>query len=111
EDIFNKQVQNLFKYDELKDLYRLFDESHIKFTSSKELYSFFKKHLRKLLSIESYFKVNYLFSLLIESDKLDASDAVPYQLVSLPKDAVDNRPGFGEPKYPEGKLCDFTQNQ
>lgn len=46
-------------------------------------------------SIKDYFLVNYLFSLLIEADKLDASDTVPYVLKNMDDDCVDAR--FGKP--------------
>lgn len=43
----------------------------------------------KCPSIEHYFLLNYLFSLLIESDKLDASDTKQYELRELPEKVVD----------------------
>ncbi|MCB0596017.1 MAG: CRISPR-associated helicase Cas3' [Lewinellaceae bacterium] len=39
--------------------------------------------------IQDYFFLNYLFSLLIEADKLDASQTAPYTRIPLPADAVD----------------------
>lgn len=46
-------------------------------------------------NIQDYFLVNYLFSLLIEADKLDASDTTPYLPKSIESDLVDKR--FGVP--------------
>ncbi|MBC8179813.1 CRISPR-associated helicase Cas3', partial [candidate division KSB1 bacterium] len=44
----------------------------------------------RLKSIENYFFVQYLFSLLIESDKLDASNTATYSLKPINEIAVDN---------------------
>ena len=45
--------------------------------------------------IKDYFLINYLFSLLIEADKLDASNTQIYARIALPADLVDLR--FGKP--------------
>lgn len=47
-------------------------------------------------NIRDYFLINYLFSLLIEADKLDASDTNPYTLMDLETSSVDRR--FGKPE-------------
>jgi CRISPR-associated endonuclease/helicase Cas3 len=56
-------------------------------------YSAFKQHIKKEVikraEIQDYFFLNYLFSLLIEADKLDASQTEPYPRVALPSGAVD----------------------
>lgn len=49
-----------------------------------------KKHVRKTPSISNYFTINYLFSLLIEADKLDASNTPVYQRKQIDENAVDN---------------------
>ena len=47
-------------------------------------------------SVENYFLINYLFSLLIEADKLDASQTSLYARKSIAANVVDNR--FGSPE-------------
>ena len=62
-------------------------------------------------NIHNYFIVNYLFSLLIEADKLDASNTVLHQASAIPSNAVDNR--FGPPSsIPKNKnLSSLSNNQ
>src|SRR5690625_1443392 len=48
---------------------------------------------KKEASVQDYFLINYLFSLLVEGDKLDASDTLPYSLKSINPDSVDERFG------------------
>jgi CRISPR-associated endonuclease/helicase Cas3 len=50
---------------------------------------------KKEAAIKDYFCTNYFFSLLIESDKLDASKTQQYHPTTLPQTAVDDR--FGIP--------------
>lgn len=109
--IFDKQLKNLTKLDEFKEVFPSFEKGLIKLSTATELNSLYEENLEGNLSIVYYFKINYLFSLLIESDKLDASDTEPYQLTSLSESAVDNRPKFGPPKYPDGELKTFSQNE
>lgn len=52
------------------------------------------KQLQKDSNIQNYFKINYLFSLLIEADKLDASDTKVYQRVALSPNKVDEDKGI-----------------
>jgi CRISPR-associated endonuclease/helicase Cas3 len=56
-------------------------------------YSFFRKSIRKVLkretNIEDYFFVNYIFSLLTEADKLDASETPIYKKQTLNDQAVE----------------------
>lgn len=105
---FDKQKTALSSLDELR-LYFDFEDQLIVSTTPKVLYGLFKKQLKGEPSIARYFKTNYLFSLLIESDKLDASDTEPYSFSSLPKNAVDDR--FNKPNFPDKILKDFTQNE
>lgn len=58
-------------------------------------------------NIRNYFVVNYLYSLLIESDKLDASDTAVYQLVELSPNKVDEDKGKPKQKW-DNKLTDFS---
>jgi CRISPR-associated endonuclease/helicase Cas3 len=65
--------------------------------------------LRDEEDIQNYYLINYLFSLLIEADKLDASETEVYDRKAIPNDLVDR-------KYPllGSKEIDFgncTQNE
>lgn len=110
-DTFKKQVQNLNNTDEFEKHISGFDISHLEFIEPKQLHDLYKKEFKEDDSIEHYFIINYLFSLLIESDKLDASDTVPYSFSSLPENAVDKRKNFGKPEFPNRELKSFTQNE
>ena len=61
-------------------------------------------------SMRWYFLLNYAFSLLIEADKHDASDTVPYQRQPLPTTAVERRLG-AVTWEPAADLADLTQNE
>lgn len=58
-------------------------------------------------SIRDYYLTNYLFSVLIEADKLDASDTAPYALKPIKEDAVDKR--FGKPHFNSDPGTDLSQ--
>lgn len=71
------------------------------------------KSLQKNPDIRNYFQINYLFSLLIEADKLDASDTQVYHRIALPSDKVDADKGIPDQVWTDGSK-DFghlTQNQ
>ncbi|WP_286833613.1 MULTISPECIES: CRISPR-associated helicase Cas3' [unclassified Proteiniphilum] len=77
--------------------------------------SYFKaiKQLQKNCNIQHYFLINYLFSLLIEADKLDASGTIVYQRVPLSPSKVDNDKGIPDQVWDE-TLSDFghlSQNE
>ena len=57
--------------------------------ANNTLYQSVKKITKKAANIAHYFLINYCFSLLIEADKLDASDSERYQRRALPPDLVD----------------------
>ena len=64
-------------------------------------------------NIQNYFHINYLFSLLIEADKLDASDTPVYHRIALQSDKVDADKGIPNQVWTDGSK-DFghlTQNQ
>jgi len=111
QDTFKKQVENLQQTEDLKCYVSEIDKSVLKHTEPKELFKLYKSEFEDVDTIEFYFSINYLFSLLIESDKLDASDTIPYQRTPLPADAVDDRPGIGKPDYPKSDLSSFSQNE
>ncbi|MCH8487662.1 MAG: CRISPR-associated helicase Cas3' [Candidatus Cyclonatronum sp.] len=81
------------------------------FAEPKKLHLAFKQHLKGKTDARDYFLINYLFSLLTEADKLDASDTPVYAQVSIAADSVDLRPGFGKPHYPNKPLSEFSQNE
>lgn len=77
--------------------------------------SYFKgiKQLQKTSDIQNYFKINYLFSLLIEADKLDASETKVYQKLPLSPSKVDEDKGLPNQAWDEA-VRDFghlTQNE
>lgn len=69
----------------------------------------FKLWAKKNFDIEDYFLVNYLFSLLIEGDKLDASDTKIYKLIPINSSSVDNR--FGKPNCLSQDLSILTNSE
>lgn len=64
------------------------------FSDERKLRKGFRFWGKKTASIHDYFLINYLFSLLIEGDKLDASDTLPHRLKKINPAAVDNRYGI-----------------
>jgi len=71
-------------------------DSILQFPNEKELRKSVRYWVVKNTDIKDYFLINYLFSLLIEADKLDASDTRIYNRLALDADLVDIR--FGLPK-------------
>lgn len=62
--------------------------------------------------IQNYFLINYLFSLLIEADKLDASDTPPYPKQLIDKHLVDKyRPLSIEKLIENQDISLFSQNE
>lgn len=70
-------------------------KSLINYPDEKVIRRGFKLWVKRNADIKDYFLLNYLFSLLIEADKLDASDTTIYQLKSIDSNLVDKR--FGKP--------------
>ena len=69
--------------------------------------------LQDQTNIQSYFQINYLFSLLIEADKLDASETKVYQRVPLSPSKVDEAKGLPNQVWDE-KVNNFghlSQNE
>lgn len=98
ERVFNHQYQDIqpaisFIEKELnyKELHKFLD-----FPDSRLIRKQSKIWTKKELNIADYFLINYLFSILIEADKLDASETTRYSLQRINKDSVDNR--FGIPR-------------
>ncbi len=80
-------IKNELKIDHLEDL--------LHFPDSKIIRRQAKVWVKKNQNIADYFLINYLFSLLIEADKLDASDTALYSLKEIEDNCVDER--FGTP--------------
>ena len=86
--------------------------SFVRFPEAKPLQRLLSNYCKRPImpqSIRWYFLVNYAFSLLIEADKLDASDTVPYQRRALPTGAVAARLGPA-PWEPGAALAGLSQN-
>jgi CRISPR-associated endonuclease/helicase Cas3 len=96
--VFQRQRTNLenhisFIQEEtgLKELEKL-----LEFPDERKIRRAIKIWAKKESNIHDYFIFNYLFSLLIEADKLDASDTGLYNPVALSSSAVDER--FNKPQ-------------
>ncbi len=79
------QIESIIQHSDVKMLLIYPDEKTIR--------RGFKHWQLKDSHIKDYFLINYLFSLLIESDKLDASDTQPYIPKPVKNDYVDLRFG------------------
>lgn len=111
ERIINKQKEDLLKnlsfiekdlgIEKLRDL--------VFYTQEKKLRKGFRYWGKKYACIQDYYLINYLFSLLIEGDKLDASDTIPYLLKSIKPSSVDDR--FGKPDINHKDLADLSNNE
>ncbi len=84
-------------------------ENLLNYSDERKLRKGFKYWSKKHTSIQDYFLVNYLFSLLIEGDKLDASDTKPYFLKPINPSSVDSR--FGKPEIQEENLEKLSNNE
>lgn len=65
-------------------------ESYLKFPDRKVFNKACKQFSKQYGQAETFFLINYLFSLLIEADKLDASDTSLYPRVRINAEAVDD---------------------
>lgn len=97
ERVFIEQKKNLQeKLPEIEDELGLTNLSEIlRFPDSRQIRKACKIWVKKNQNVEDYFLINYLFSLLIEADKLDASETPLYTLVPTASDWVDKR--FSKP--------------
>lgn len=92
EYVFGEQLESLRNYikhvsEELKepDL-----DSYLRFPDRKEFNIGAKQYVKQYAQPELFFLANYLFSLLIEADKLDASETLLYKRKSIDVGAVDS---------------------
>ncbi len=65
-------------------------EPYLKTPDSDEVADFLEEWLEDETDIQNYFLINYLFSLLIESDKLDASYTEKFEPSDIPENAVNS---------------------
>ncbi len=84
EDLFKKldQIQNELDIHEINQFLYFIDYQHFRRS--------IKKKQKNKPNIQDYFFINYLFSLLTEADKLDASETTVYKKQHLDEKAVDN---------------------
>lgn len=104
ERVFNEQKGNLQEnLPEIENELGLTNLSEIlRFPESRQIRKTCKIWVKKNQNVEDYFLINYLFSLLIEADKLDASETPLYTLIPTANDWVDKR--FSEPVH---RLADY----
>ena len=91
--IFHRQKIDIKKYVPLiKEEAGLIElDKLLEFPDERNIRRAIKIWTKKGANIRDYFLFNYLFSLLIEADKLDASDTELYNRASLSSSAVDER--------------------
>jgi CRISPR-associated endonuclease/helicase Cas3 len=118
--VFNDELQYVFG-EQKKDIQTFMSQieneldtpnlnSYLNYPDEKEIRRAYKIWIRKEANIRDYFLVNYMFSLLTEADKLDASDTVQYPLVAISENSVDDR--FGKPYLIEArKLINLSNNE
>ena len=90
--IFNEQKNDIQKFlSQIENELKISDlNSFLNYPDESEIRRSFKIWVKKEANIRDYFLVNYLFSLLTEADKLDASDTFQYRLKPISEDSVDN---------------------
>lgn len=82
---------------------------HLVFPEERNIRKTVKVWTKREANIQDYFTINYLFSLLIEADKLDASDTPQYRYRQLTASSVDER--FSKPEIlPESVDLDKLSN-
>jgi len=110
--VFEEQKKNIQeKLDQIEEELEINNlHEHLCFPDSKQIRKAFKIWVKKKKNIEDYFLINYLFSLLIEADKLDASNTPLYSLKPIKKDWVDKR--FSAPDLSGfGNLTGLSNNE
>lgn len=110
--IFNEQKEDIQKVlSQIENELKIPDlNSYLYYPDESEIRRSFKIWIKKEANIRDYFLVNYLFSLLTEADKLDASDTSQYRLKPISENSVDNR--FGKPDLLRTQeLTDLSNNE
>jgi CRISPR-associated endonuclease/helicase Cas3 len=92
EELFQDQVATLNPHwDQISNELKIPSlEAHVKIPEYRQFRHFITQLGKTREDIQDYFFLNYLFSLLIEADKLDASQTEPYARIPLPATAVDD---------------------
>jgi len=117
DSFINRQLDDIHKNkslinNEINDLdierFLIFPQDKVQ----KNIRKTIKKIIIKSPSVQHYFTINYLFSLLIEADKLDASGTSLYTRKKLPVNAVENFIGKADSKKlpPLEKIDGYEQN-
>ncbi len=105
--VFNDRLLRIFE-EQCKDLKSRLPEIEanleiadlskwMKYPDERDLRRGYKLWIKKESNVSDYFLVNYLFSLLVEADKLDASRTPWYQPKPIEPGCVDHR--FGLPEF------------
>ena len=112
-EIFDKQKVNVLA--SVTSIRNEFTEDFQPFLNAPDgrlIYQVVKELTYHKPSIQNYFLINYLFSLLIEADKLDASDTLLYGRKSIFTNLVDQfRPLIFTPTQINTNIKGFDQNQ
>lgn len=109
--IFDQQVRNLLDYGELIQKYPPLNQIQLAFINDDTLLKIYSTKFKRKPQVEWYFLTNYFFSLLIESDKLDASDTNRYCPADLNPNAVDEVIGKPILSGSGSDLNLFSQNE
>lgn len=110
--IFEEQLRSISKLTETieKDCQISELKSLLIYPDKQILRKAAKVWIKREADIQDYFLCNYLFSLLIEGDKLDASNTDVYHRKKIEPDLVDQR--FGKPKQMDSaNLSSLDQNE
>lgn len=87
-------------------------EQYVTLPQGKTIHRIVREITEKEPNIQNYFLINYLFSLLIEADKLDASDTPLYPKQRIAKHLVDKyRPLSIEKLIENQDISLFSQNE
>jgi len=109
-DDFNQQKESISPY--LGTIYEELNienlQGYLSTPDGKEIYNFLEEWLEDEVDIQHYFLINYLFSLLIEGDKLDASYTERFYFSNIPSNAVDL---FLKPKKKELNHQNILRNE
>jgi CRISPR-associated endonuclease/helicase Cas3 len=110
--IFQKQAEDITK--NIDSIQSELNENDLRkfltYPVPRDLRRGFKIWSKKEPDIKYYFLINYLFSLLIEADKLDASGTEIYNLREISPERIDKR--FGKPHISESEdLTKLSNNE
>jgi len=103
---FGKQVQSLIPHiSEISSDAEIGNlEKYLKMPDWESIYNFLEDWTEDERDIQHYFLINYLFSLLIEADKLDATNTEVFTFSKIIPNAVDLFLGNKPPETEQNKL-------